>query len=829
MASITKIKIDKTTIVLAVLLFWLFCHSMLSWYLQHRRQILANVEIAQALHRQSQERIFVNCMISGGKDTKTGEPVIWFGTEDKGVFRVAGEKVENFGVESGLIADCVYALAIDRQDRLWVGTLNQGVCVYNGESWKNYDVVDGPLGERIFDIQVCPVDGDVWMATSAGITRYSPQTDTWQHYNCEDGLLEDQASSLAFDAQGNLIVGTQCHGLSFLNRGGNGQYRVAKNVTAPFRFGPDNCSPVPLTHRGTGLPSDLINQILIAGGGTIYVATNAGLAWSKNDGATWNYLRGQDYADKVRGLYGGAPEDWKEVPMEDRILLLPEDHITCLAEDPATGLILFGTRQKGLGVFDPIKERCADNLNMYWQTDNHFVRTIVPLPDGRLSFGCYLGGYAIIDPGERMALIAKFSGGTSSGNPMSQQPVSQVADKNFATHPSPIKPPTMAELKVMQTKLESLTEPLPDVYASYYGEDWKTQGDWMGRYGRDWALLCGTASPFDHPVNFSCEYFCVYPTIGPHHPGQKDALRRWVHWIKTDNPRSLWNPYNGYRRQAEWDDHGEEFPLSIDGPDLWYLLEVKHEGVFRVGMYFFNKDGQDGRNRLRDYLVEVYSTDEKWRGDVDDAPLYGRHGEALTGLTRPLLKSRVYDFWGGVYKQFVVSGPANYMVKIDRSYGYNTILSSVMIDQLYGEPTLYVKENWGVPLMEPITYNAPAFPEENVTEDMELLKSLWHKLDHAQGFHGSLKNQRKHRIGLLQMASSIAEAAPEDQSASTLAKSLKWRLNQWDEEQRLEWKDTVQLAWQTFYDSNESLRLTIEEQKKGVPDFIKNREPTLYD
>jgi ligand-binding sensor domain-containing protein len=50
--------------------------------------------------------------------------------------------------------------------------LNTGVSVFNGKDWKNYDVVDGPIGERIFDIKICPKDSDVWIATSAGISRY---------------------------------------------------------------------------------------------------------------------------------------------------------------------------------------------------------------------------------------------------------------------------------------------------------------------------------------------------------------------------------------------------------------------------------------------------------------------------------------------------------------------------------------------------------------------------------------------------------------------------------------------------------------------------------
>ncbi|MDR1478276.1 MAG: hypothetical protein LBJ00_04975, partial [Planctomycetaceae bacterium] len=101
-----------------------------------------------------------------------GEGGAWIGTEDEGVFHcnIGNGKITQFTTKNGLGDNNGYALAIDKLGRLWVGHLNTGVSVFNGKDWKNYDVVDGPIGERIFDIKICPVDGDVWIATSAGIS-----------------------------------------------------------------------------------------------------------------------------------------------------------------------------------------------------------------------------------------------------------------------------------------------------------------------------------------------------------------------------------------------------------------------------------------------------------------------------------------------------------------------------------------------------------------------------------------------------------------------------------------------------------------------------------
>ncbi|MDR2643020.1 MAG: hypothetical protein LBC74_09520 [Planctomycetaceae bacterium] len=271
-----------------------------------------------------------------------------------------------------------------------------------GKIGKNYDVVDGPIGERIFDIEVCPKDGDVWMATSDGITRYKVDTDAWEHFTRENGLLEDQASALAFKNDGTLIVGTQCHGLAiFIRNPINGNYKFSKNIVAPDRFGPNNCSPVPLVPMGnnlpthlSNLPSNLINDIIVTKNSeveTIWIATNAGLVKLNNDFSKLDFWRGKDYADKVRGLYGGAPKDWKQVPKEIMDQLLPEDYLTCLTEDEQ-GVIWIGTRQSGTLVADPqTGTKNYGNVKAVGYPDN-FVTKILHSGEGNYLVGFNGGG-----------------------------------------------------------------------------------------------------------------------------------------------------------------------------------------------------------------------------------------------------------------------------------------------------------------------------------------------------------------------------------------------------------------------------------------------------
>ncbi len=241
---------------------------------------------------------------------------IWVGTEDKGVFRYDpaaknAAQWTNFTTKNGLGDDNAYAICPDNLGRIWVGHLNHGVSVYNGESWKNYDVLDGPIGERVFSIAADPKSGDIWIATSAGLTRYSVDHDKWSYITRADGLPSDQVQSLAFDARGNVYAGTQCDGLAIgrpplprlfgegrpavsLSNGGEG---------APSWTQITGSDSAPLTPTGAGLPGNLINQMLVSRSGTIYAATTCGLAASK-DGKHWMFIRGADWAAKVKGLYG---------------------------------------------------------------------------------------------------------------------------------------------------------------------------------------------------------------------------------------------------------------------------------------------------------------------------------------------------------------------------------------------------------------------------------------------------------------------------------------------------------------------------------------------
>ena len=690
---------------------------------------------------------------------------LWLGTEEHGLFRLAPDgttraftALGTAGVPSAsgpraslpasscpepaasIPDDLVYALRFDRQGRLWAGLLNSGVAVWNGQEWKTYGPGAGPLGERVHTIACNPVDGDIWIGTNAGLTRYSSPNDRWIHLTPADGLPAWDIVSLAFDATGDLYAGTACGGLAIASaRQG---YQHWRSVRAP--------ASGLWTARGTGLPSDQINQVLVAKNGAVYVATSAGLACSIDKGVTWSFVRGADYVAKAQGLAAGKPADLR--PPKDPAATLPEDYVTCLAEDPSGGLWL-GFRRKGLALVDPatlqvkarfVKER--DGL------PDDYVKSLLPLPDGRLAVGTYGGGAALLKdafPSDRgrSARAGEETSAAAVPKPVSesalgrtlrrtlaqqqsarQEPTGEAVGKSSAPPPD-AEPPAGAAFAApaapvfpksgetvrrgrswgMDWAIRQAEKPrqLDRPFAVALDDDWQTRGDWIGTYGSFYHCLCAVKAPMDwiggneaywvqmsrsigeHRREFPLRLDEFSPTVQPpkEMAGQPipDTLRCWIHFMKSDLPWVLQLPdkMGGGRRQAEWDDHAECYPFTWEGPHLYCDLMIggkkdDPEDLFLLSFYIVNKDGHQGHNRFRDYLLTLKAAGRMPL--AKDLPGW----EAQWRASPTLAEKRIQDFRGGVYKRFLVRR-GMYSIRVDKNDSFNTILSGIFIERVKTE------------------------------------------------------------------------------------------------------------------------------------------------
>ena len=615
---------------------------------------------------------------------RDGRGDIWAGTEDEGVSRFSGGKWTNYKVKDGLGDANAYALTSDRLGRVWVGHLNHGVSVWNGKSWKNYGVSEGPLGERVWVMATSPFDGDVWIAHNAGLTRYSLGNDTWTHLNRANGFPTDEVSALAFDSLGRLYVGTQHEGIYVGSPDDNFASWAAHK----------GAETMPNVPAGEGLPSNRINDLLVTDDNTLYAATDTGLAQSSDFGEHWSFVRGRDWKEKVEGqkLKPVVPADSKQE-------LLREDYVTSLVEDDRA-LLWIGYRRNGYEVRRPLVDRSSFFSPADKGGDFPYASAMLPLGDGSVLLGYYKDGAKISDK------VPPFVP-TPAEEKWAQQkrgwrmPV--VANRGIAPFPKAAGAPDAPELERLLELVRNRTRTPDGTRVVQLPDDWTTQGTWLGRYGRYWASLNAMLSPYDYLWGAGKEKIEYAAGIGPN-AGANDKLRYWVHSLYTADPRSLempsvylesrvekglvkWddNPAKGkYRRQSEWDDHGEGYPMTKNGPDVYVTLAVP-KGDYVLSLFDRNKDGHDGYNRARDYLVSVrphpVGTDLFDISGFDKAP--------------ELATSRWRDFWGSSWKRFAVRGPQQLTIKLDRNYSYNTILAGVFLDEINEEPDPYFDANTG--------------------------------------------------------------------------------------------------------------------------------------
>lgn len=693
-------------------------------------------------------------VLSMGQD---GTGQVWVGTEDKGVWRYNPQDKQwtQYTTRDGLGDDDAPALAVDTLNRVWVGHLNHGVSVWNGRQWQNYGALDGPCGDRVFAIAVCPRDGDVWIATDGGVTRFSRLNDAWSYYTRAEGLPADQVQAIAFDPDGNVLLGTQSDGLA-MARAADG-YRTWRTVVGPARL--------PMAAAGQGLPGNLINDVLVADG-TVYVATPNGLGRSHDGGQTWSYLRGEDWEENVRGLLN-APEPVAG-PIQGDLLL--EDWITCLRQDPG-GNIWLGHLRKGFEVrradtFDRLfssQEDVTDFGNMDYV---RAVLNVAPLPPLLGYYSGEAGGVRTLRR-LRRANPPPAAIPPPAGTPALPQP----------PLPRPAPPPGAGELTALRQRLDGLQQPLQPGEGAYLTDDWRTWGDWVGRYGREYASLCGMGSPLDHMSQVAPAYN-VQRNVGPH---QKiGGPYTYISALKTENPRVLYDPVVGSRRQAEandgtWDD--QAYPFAWDGPDLWLTIQVP-AGVHRISLHFFNKDAHVLTNKYRDFPIEL------WREAPDPA----------AEDRPPLARARVRDFWGPVYKQFLVCGPGPFLMRIGRNHSHGVTLNGVFIDRL---PQAVRAGAAPASWMGDVHYDPPPAGEPGVSQGQpqaEVLRAaadLWARLDGCYGMSGGAALQWPMRLAAYRAA--VASGAP-----AAMLSNWRWHLRLWSAADRTEFNASMARAYQSY-------------------------------
>ncbi|MEE8451164.1 MAG: hypothetical protein V3R99_04585 [Thermoguttaceae bacterium] len=122
-------------------------------------------------------------------NAKTGE--VWIGLLGGGLARFSGGRFDHFHqLNSGLVNDVVYGLTV-QEDNVWVAT-TAGASRYNTITgqWTIYTEKNAPM-EEIWNYDACFDAGNLYLAVwGSGILEFDVATERWKHYIDPDGEME---------------------------------------------------------------------------------------------------------------------------------------------------------------------------------------------------------------------------------------------------------------------------------------------------------------------------------------------------------------------------------------------------------------------------------------------------------------------------------------------------------------------------------------------------------------------------------------------------------------------------------------------------------------
>ncbi len=253
----------------------------------------------------------------------------WVGSR-KGLFRIparlvnlSGEKLKssdfNFFTNNSrdslsIPGDYVISLLEDRKRNIWIGTYGNGLCKAevgaDGKvTFKTYTQANGLCNNVIYTMEN-DLDGNIWISTDKGLSKFNPEKETFENFYTKDGLLSDQFywSASESDSEGHLYFGG-VNGLNYFNPRKIVSYpRKPKIVFTDFR----------VFNKSVSIGEKLHGQVILENS----ISNTSSLGLSYRDNVFSIEFSSLDYflPDKVTYAYKmeGVDRNWVIVPASRR-------------------------------------------------------------------------------------------------------------------------------------------------------------------------------------------------------------------------------------------------------------------------------------------------------------------------------------------------------------------------------------------------------------------------------------------------------------------------------------------------------------------------------
>ena len=141
---------------------------------------------------------------------------VWIGTYGGGLNRLdrAAGKFIHYRYDAAdpasLNNDYIFCLHEDSEGGIWVGTLGGGLNLLDREqgTFAHFNRADGLAGNQVLGI-LEDGSGNLWLTTSEGLSRFSPQEKQFRNYDASDGLQGKgfSSGSVYADPGGEMFVG----------------------------------------------------------------------------------------------------------------------------------------------------------------------------------------------------------------------------------------------------------------------------------------------------------------------------------------------------------------------------------------------------------------------------------------------------------------------------------------------------------------------------------------------------------------------------------------------------------------------------------------------
>jgi signal transduction histidine kinase/ligand-binding sensor domain-containing protein len=133
------------------------------------------------------------------------ENALWIGTQDQGIYRLNGDKVDRFSSADGLSSDSVTGFYEDREGNIWIAT-SEGIDCLRNVRVTTFSTRQG-LGANLVDSVLAARDGTIWIGNHGALGAL--RGDRLSSIQLPNGLLRQQVTSLFEDHAGRLWVGIE--------------------------------------------------------------------------------------------------------------------------------------------------------------------------------------------------------------------------------------------------------------------------------------------------------------------------------------------------------------------------------------------------------------------------------------------------------------------------------------------------------------------------------------------------------------------------------------------------------------------------------------------